>query len=172
MLKNLVIYYSRKGENWVNGSVRSLVKGNTEICAEFIRNEVWADMFEIETEKEYPTEYKECTKTAKKELENGERPELKRYLDDISKYENVFICAPNWWGTLPAAVFTQLERLDFTGLRVMLLVTHEGSGIANAEKDIRKACRGAAFGEPLAVQGSFVAERQREVRTWAAEQIK
>ena len=31
MAKNLIIYYSRKGENYVNGSIVDLKKGNTEI---------------------------------------------------------------------------------------------------------------------------------------------
>mgnify|MGYP002800354840 CR=1 FL=1 len=29
MSKTLIVYYSRKGENYVNGSVRNLPKGNT-----------------------------------------------------------------------------------------------------------------------------------------------
>lgn len=33
MAKNLIIYYSRKGENYVNGNIEKLAKGNTEICA-------------------------------------------------------------------------------------------------------------------------------------------
>lgn len=40
MAKNLIIYYSRKGENYWNGSIRSLAKGNTEIVAEFIQKAV------------------------------------------------------------------------------------------------------------------------------------
>lgn len=49
MAKNLIIYYSRKGENYVNGSIVDLKKGNTEICAEFIQKAVGGDLFEIET---------------------------------------------------------------------------------------------------------------------------
>ena len=30
MTKNLIMYYSRKGENYVNGGVKKLVKGNPE----------------------------------------------------------------------------------------------------------------------------------------------
>lgn len=37
MAKNLIIYYSRKGENYVNGSIKSLAKGNTELCVEYIQ---------------------------------------------------------------------------------------------------------------------------------------
>lgn len=32
MSKNLIINYSRKGENYVNGSIVDLKMGNTEIC--------------------------------------------------------------------------------------------------------------------------------------------
>ena len=33
MAKNLIIYYSRKSENYVNVRIMDLKKGNTEICA-------------------------------------------------------------------------------------------------------------------------------------------
>ena len=36
MAKNLIIYYSRTGEDYVNGKIIDLKKGNTEICAEYI----------------------------------------------------------------------------------------------------------------------------------------
>lgn len=57
MAKNLIIYYSRKGENYVNGGVKKLAKGNTETCAEFIRKAVGGDLFQIETVKEYAADY-------------------------------------------------------------------------------------------------------------------
>ena len=53
MAKNLIIYYSRKGENYVNGRIESLQKGNTEICAEYIRKSVGGDLFEIQTVNDY-----------------------------------------------------------------------------------------------------------------------
>ena len=53
MSKNLIIYYSRKGENYVNGRIEKLSKGNTEICAEFIQKAVGGELFEVETESEY-----------------------------------------------------------------------------------------------------------------------
>ena len=45
MAKNLIIYYSRKGENYVNGRIENLKKGNTEICAEYIQKAVGGDLF-------------------------------------------------------------------------------------------------------------------------------
>ena len=47
MSKSLIIYYSRDGENYVNGSIKNLDKGNTEICAEFIQKAVGGDLFKV-----------------------------------------------------------------------------------------------------------------------------
>ena len=87
MSKNLIIYYSRKGENYWNGSIRNLSKGNTEIVAEFIQKAVGGDLFEVETVKEYAADYYECIEDAKAELRSNARPELKKYLTDISQYD-------------------------------------------------------------------------------------
>ena len=56
MSKNLIIYYSRKGQNYVNGRIESLTKGNTEICAEFIQKAVGGDLFEVETDNGYSSD--------------------------------------------------------------------------------------------------------------------
>lgn len=171
MAKNLIIYYSRKGENYVGGSVKNLAKGNTEIVAEFIQKAVGGDMFEIETVKEYSADYMKCTEEAKAELHENARPELKQYLDDISDYDNVFVCGPCWWGTYPCAVFTQLERLDFSGKTVFPVMTHEGSGQAQSVSALKKYCKGATVGKGLAVQGGNAAGAESVVAAYAKEVV-
>ena len=167
MTDNLIIYYSRKGENYVNGSIKNLKKGNTQIAAEYIQQAVGGDLFEIETVKEYPENYMECTEQAQSELRAQERPELKRYIDDISGYDNIFICGPCWWGTYPMPVFTQLEKLDLKGKRILPLMTHEGSGLGDSVKDLKKICKGAKIGRGLAVHGADAADSAKEIAAWA-----
>ena len=121
MAKNLIIYYSRKGQNYVNGSVKNLAKGNTEICAEFIQKAVGGDLFEIETVREYNADYMVCIEEAKKELHENTRPELKKYLDSIADYDNIFVCGPCWWGTFPCAIFHSLRSLTGMERRLCLL---------------------------------------------------
>lgn len=171
MAKNLIIYYSRKGQNYVNGNIVDLKKGNTEICAEFIQKAVGVDLFEIETVNDYSKDYHECTEEAQQELRENARPELKRYLSGIEDYDNIFVCGPCWWGTYPVAVFTQLEKLDFTGKKVMALMTHEGSGLGKSERDLRKICKGAAFGSGIAVHGADAMKSERAVADWAEKSI-
>ena len=171
MAKNLILYYSRKGENYWNGSIRSIPKGNTEIVAEFIQKAVGGDLFEVETVKPYSTDYMTCTQEAQKELRANARPELKRYLDSIDQYDNVFVCGPCWWGTFPCAIFSQLERLDFAGKKVMAVMTHEGSGLGSCERDLKKLCRGAEFGKGLAVHGADASRSESTVASWAKRSV-
>ena len=170
-MKTLVIYYSRKGENYVNGSIKNIDKGNTEIAAEYIRDAVGADLFEIETVKEYDKSYMTCIEEAKAELHQNARPELKAYIDDISAYDNIVIAGPCWWGTYPMAVITQLEALDFTGKKVFPVMTHEGSGLSGAPAALKKYCKGAQIGEGLAVHGGSVAGSKSTVEKWAKNNL-
>lgn len=171
MVENMILYYSRKGENYVNGNIKSLKKGNTEICAEFIQKAVGGDLFEIETVREYATDYYECIEEAKAELHSDARPELKKYLADIEEYDNIFICGPCWWGTFPCAVFSQLERLDFAGKKVFALMTHEGSGLGSSEKDLKRLCKGATFGTGIAIHGADAAKSEQTVAAWAKKSV-
>ena len=86
MSKNLIIYYSRKGENYVNGRIEKLSKGNTEICAEFIQKAVGGELFEVETESEYSADYHTCTEEARAEFDSNSRPKLKSCLNSIAEY--------------------------------------------------------------------------------------
>ena len=129
------------------------------------------DLFEIETVNDYSKDYHECTEEAQQELRENARPKLKRYLSGIEDYDNIFVCGPCWWGTYPVAVFTQLEKLDFTGKKVMALMTHEGSGLGKSERDLRKICKGAAFGSGIAVHGADAMKSERAVADWAEKSI-
>lgn len=171
MTKTLVIYYSRKGENYVNGSVKYLLKGNTERVAEYIRDVVGADLFEVRTVKAYPEEYTACTDKAKAEIQENARPVLQSLLQSVAGYDNIVVAGPCWYGTYPMAVFTQLEALDFTGKKVFPVMTHEGSGIAGSTAALKKYCRGAAVGEGLAVHGAEVTASVAAVSEWARKNL-
>lgn len=171
MAKTLIIYYSRKGQNYVNGSIRELAKGNTEIVAEYIAEAADGDLFEVDTVKTYSEDYMTCTEEAKDELRKNARPELKEYLDSIDKYDNIVVAGPCWWGTYPCAVFTQLEKLDFTGKNVFPVMTHEGSGMAGSAQALKKYCKGAVVGEGLAVHGADAAKSKATVERWAKKNL-
>ena len=172
MSRNLVIYFSRRGQNYFGGKILSIAKGNSERIAEYIRDAVDADVFEIRTIKTYPEDYHACIEEAKAELHNNSRPRLEEYLEGLRNYDNIFVVGPCWWGTYPMAMFTQLEDLDFSGKRVMPVMTHEGSGLGSAVRDLKKTCRGAKVVKGLAIQGSRTAESEQTVSEWARKNIR
>lgn len=162
----LIVYYSRKGENYWDGEIRNLQKGNTEIVAEMIQEAVGGDLFEIDTAKPYSTDYTTCTQEARQELRNDLRPELKEYLDDLDGYDTIFVGFPNWWGTMPMAMFTFLERYDLTGKRIFPFCTNEGSGMGRSERDLKRICTGADVRPGLAIRGCQAADSEDTVTTW------
>ena len=163
----LIVYYSRKGQNYWGGSIRDLPKGNTEIVAEMIQKAVGGDLFEVDTVKPYSADYTTCTQEAQAELRANARPELKEYLDSLDGYDTIFVGYPNWWGTMPMAMFTFLERYDLSGKRIIPFCTNEGSGMGGSERDLKKVCTGAAVERGLSVRGCEAAKSEKKVSDWA-----
>ena len=168
-MSSLVIYFSRSGENYFGGQLKNIEKGNTEVIAEYIQELAGADLFKVEPAVEYPADYMQCIDVAKKEQQDGARPEIKETLDDISSYDTIYIGFPNWWGTLPMAMFTQLEQLDFSGKTVKPFVTHEGSGFGSSARDIKKLCAGADIKKGLSIPGANVGSAKDLVSAWIKE---
>ena len=63
-------------------------------------------------------------------------------------------------------MFTQLEKLDFTGKIVKPFVTHEGSGFGSAIKDINELCSGADVMEGISIPGANVYDVADKVKIW------
>ena len=171
MSKILIAYYSRKGQNYVNGSIKNLAKGNTDVVAEFIRKAVGGDLFEIDTVKKYADDYTKCTMEAKEELRAKARPELSKYLDSIDEYDTIFLGYPCWWGTMPMACYTFLEHYDTTGKKIVPFCTHEGSGMGGSEKEIKKTCPKAQVLSGLAIHGAEAHNSESRAVAWAQKAI-
>lgn len=168
-MSDLVIYFSRSGENYFGGVLKNIEKGNTEVIAEYIQEFAGADLFKVEPKDEYPADYMECIDVAKKEQQNDARPELKESLESIDGYDTIYIGFPNWWGTLPMPMFTQLEKLDFEGKTVKPFVTHEGSGFGSSQSDLSKLCKGAEIKKGLSIPGAGVYDAKDMVKVWIGE---
>ena len=105
MAKTLIAFFSRRGENWVDGSVRFLPKGNNEVIVEKIKAQLpEADVFQIDTVKKYSDDYMVCIEEAKQELRAKARPELTARVENMDQYDTIILGYPNWWGVPPMAV--------------------------------------------------------------------
>ena len=170
-MATLIIYYSRRGENYWNGTIKNLAKGNTEIAAEFIKNAVGGDLFEVQTVREYAKDYYACIDEAQRELRARARPPIKAFPEDIDRYDNIFIGYPNWWGTMPMAMFTLLEHFDWTGKKIIPFCTNEGSGMGSSERDLAKACPGATIARGLSIHGAETLRSEKKIADWAKKSM-
>lgn len=126
--KILVAYYS--------------YSGNTKEVAEAIHQKVGGDIFEIKTTGTYPDDYKSMTEQAKKEIEDGYRPQLTTSVADISQYDVIFLGSPIWWGTITPQVSSFIESYDLSGKTIIPFVTHGGGGKSHSFTDIASQCKG------------------------------
>lgn len=167
MKKVLIVYFSRTGENYVNGQLLHLEEGNTAVVAKKIQKLLDADLFEVRTKKAYPDGYYEATEVAKQELESNFRPELVEQLTDFANYDTIILGYPIWWETFPTALMTFLEAVDCKGKVILPFCTHEGSGLGHSEQDLKeKFCVGAEVRPGLAIYGHAVSQSDGAVRSW------
>jgi flavodoxin len=169
MAKRLIAFYSRADENYFNGVLKYIDVGNTEVVASTIKKLTGADMFKIEQAKPYAKGYNECIAQAQADQNRNARPELKTYPDSIDEYDVVYLGYPNYWGTMPMAVHTFLERFDFSGKVIKPFCTHEGSGLGSSVRDIKRLCPNAVVESGLAIHGSNASNSNEIVKKWVEE---
>ena len=141
--------------------------GNTERVAEFVAEATGGNLFEIETVKEYDTDYNRRIDEAKAELQADARPKIKAAPESLDVYDTIFLGYPNWWGTCPMCVFTFLEHYDLAGKRIVPFCTNEGSGMGGSEKHLKKICAGATIEKGLSIAGNQAAQSHDKVVNWA-----
>ena len=154
----LIAYYSRAGENYFGGSYRRIPVGNTRRVAEQLASLTGGDLLELRQAHPYSDDYRTCVAQARADWQQSVRPELLGLPKDLSGYDRIYLGYPNYCGTMPMAVYTFLEHYDFTGKLICPFCTHEGSGLSQTERDIRKAAPGATVTRGLAIHGSHVDE--------------
>lgn len=148
MSKTLVAYFS--------------YSGNAKKVAEKVADIAGADLFEIQPETPYSSDYQTCVDTARKELAENARPALVGKVDDMNQYDCIVLGFPNWCRTCPMPVFTFLEDYNLTGKKIYAFVTNGGGGCGNSTEDIKKSAVGAIVTE--AIDGNNLSDVQ--IKTW------
>lgn len=165
-MTKLVAFYSRANENYFGGNLKYIEVGNTETIAKMIAQLTGADLFKIEQKIPYAKDYRTCIAQAKKDLIDNARPEILDMPSNLEQYDEIYLGYPNYWGTMPMAVYTFLESFNFQGKIIHPFCTHEGSGLSSTIDDIRKMVDGATVAEGLSIKGSEVNESKSIVEEW------
>lgn len=123
--KVLVAYFSLRG-------------GVTKQVAEEIHRKVGGDLFRIEPEVPYPSEYNDVVARAKEERNNNVYPKIKRKLPRFAAYDTIYLGIPIWFGQLPGVVKTFIAQHDFRGKVVVPFATSGKSSITKIMPHLTK----------------------------------
>lgn len=138
------------------------MSGNTETVAKYINKNIGGEIIKIETDKTYPTNYNELTNIAKEEQDKKERPSLKTKID-INNYDTIFLGYPIWYSDMPMAIYTLLDKYDFSNKTIIPFATHGGSGLSNTPNKIQQLEPNAKVLEGLEIRGNEAKNSEKEI---------
>ena len=140
--------------------------GNTQTLAQYIHEITGGDLFEIVTVDPYPTDYNECLGVARRELEIDYRPTLVTQVEDMEKYDVVFIGHPIWHGHTPMAIRSFLETYDFSGKTILPFCTSGSSGNNQAMATIRDMCPKSNVMDGLSITRATLSDARNLAGVW------
>ena len=156
MSKVLIAYFSASGV--------------TRKVAEELAKVEKADLFEITPETLYTAadlDWRDQQSRSTLEMKDpGGRPAIAGQIEDMDRYDVVFVGFPIWWGREPSVVDTFLDAYDFGGKKIVPFCTSGGTGIEDAAKRIQDLVGAEATVEAGKRLGGAVSEKDLE--TWTA----
>jgi len=161
-MKSLVVYFSRAGENSVNGNIEIITKGYTEIVAQKIAKKTDSHIFKLEPVEPYPFSYAECVKRAQAEgFVDYLHPEFK-----VDEYDVIFIGFPNWWRSYPRIVATFIKNNNWIGKIVIPFCTNEEGAFGIGQSELKTSVKGAVIKEGFAVRGYDAENSDEAIDNW------
>ena len=140
--------------------------GNTGLVAGMIADATGGDLFSILTVEQYPDNYDDTIDVGQEEKRANTRPELSSHIEDLDRYDTIFLGFPNWWGDMPMAVYSFLDEYDFSGKTIVPFVTSGGSGFSNTIRAIESAEPDAAVLEGPALRDNRSTQAEGDVAEW------
>jgi len=152
---------------------------NTKTIAEIIQKNVGGDLVELELQNPYPENYKAIVDQVSKENESGFLPPLKTKIENIEKYDVVFIGFPTWGMKLPPPMKSFLKQYDLKGKTIVPFNTNAGYGIGSSFDTVKELSPESKVFEGFTMKGGverdgilFVMEgkkkieAEKKVREW------
>lgn len=147
-------------------------KGNTKKLASNLADSIGADLFEIVPKQPYTrSDLNWINPKSRSSLEMKDRlcrPDIESYVEDMDKYDVIFIGFPIWWYREPSIIDTFAQSYDFNGKKLIPFATSGTSGIGDSGKNIADIAKGAAVDEGQ----RFKARASKdELREWAKKYL-
>lgn len=142
---------------------------NTKAVAEIIHKNVGGDMVALELVTPYPEHYQTMVDQVADENATGYLPPLKTKIDNMEKYDVVFVGFPTWGMQLPPPMKSFLNDYDLSGKTVVPFNTNAGYGVGSSFETVRQLCADSKILEGFSTKGGverdgilFVMEGKKE----------
>ena len=144
--------------------------GNVQQLAGWVQEETGGDLFSIQVTDPYPSDWDECLARANEERGNNTRPELVDQVENLKRYDTVFLGYPNWWYGVPMALLTFLEENDLSGKTVYLFCSHGTGGLARSVELITQAAPQANISDNIFdCYEEETTSSEADIKTWVNE---
>lgn len=141
----LVAYFSWADNAVIEGEVDAVASpsvtapGNVQQLAQWVSERTGGDLFSIQVTDPYSSDWDACLERANQERAEDARPELTASVEQLERYDTVFLGYPNWWYGVPMALLSFLEENDLSDKQVYLFCSHGTGGLASSVEQIDEA---------------------------------
>ena len=173
----LVAYFSWADNAVIDGEVDAVASpsvtapGNVQQLAQWISERTGGDLFSIQVTEPYSSDWDACLERANQERAEDARPELTASVEQLERYDTVFLGYPNWWYGVPMALLSFLEENDLSDKQVYLFCSHGTGGLASSVEQIDEALPDStALSENVFdVYEEDAASSQQDILAWLEE---
>ena len=173
----LVAYFSWADNAVIDGEVDSVASpsvtapGNVQQLAQWVSERTGGDLFSIQVTEPYSSDWDACLERANQERAEDARPELTASVEQLERYDTVFLGYPNWWYGVPMALLSFLEENDLSDKQVYLFCSHGTGGLASSVEQIDEALPDStALSENVFdVYEEDAASSQQDILAWLEE---
>ena len=127
--------------------------GTTETVAKQLAEVTSATLYEIKPEVKYTAEdldwRNQESRSSLEMKDKSSRPAITGKMNDIKKYDVIYVGFPIWWYTAPTIINTFLEKYDWTGKTIVLFATSGGSGFGKAAEGLK----GSVAADTVIIEG-------------------
>lgn len=127
--KTLVVYFS--------------CTGTTELIAEYVKEILGADIYEIVPEDPYTEAdlaYYTNGRADQEQNDPNVRPAISGSMENMDEYDTIILGYPIWHGQAPRIISTFLESYDFSGKMIIPFCTSHSSGIGSSASSLHTLC--------------------------------
>ena len=173
----LVAYFSWADNAVIDGEVDAVASpsvtapGNVQQLAQWVSERTGGDLFSIQVTEPYSSDWDACLERANQERAEDARPELTASVEQLERYDTVFLGYPNWWYGVPMALLSYLEENDLSDKQVYLFCSHGTGGLASSVEQIDEALPDStALSENVFdVYEEDAASSQQDILAWLEE---